>query len=919
MLSAIKRILVPLLLLMSAIFPAVLISPDSGAYSNQYLFDEAVEIFFDTDAREENLDPENTRDIFKIMELQGDDNQGDRSQKLTVSLKKDSGANVKGTFYEPNGRPFSFLYSDGQWSDVEFFIPYDGDYFFEITTDPEGSSASYTFQFGGVQDIINSGNDGINKPGSTGLDGSLILGANLNPLSDPVDYYKFSIQPNRAVRAYLFAENPSNFEVLNETQDLLGTFEHNEVFEKRNDGGEEIVIHFRIYFPVEGGLQYSPVNNPSYTLNVTEWSHTTLPTVNTNDPWPGTLVINEDEEVDPPLNLSSHFIETGGDRVEFNVTSSNQYLKVKLVNITEGTGSKKKQYTHAHIIPDPNWHGEEVVSFKASDFDGSVSDSLTISVREVNDLPYVTRIGGADYTGGVFNMYAEEDSVKVYKMNYSDDDDPLNSLSFTTNASAEISEFFEINQNGTMVLNPIQDHVGNYFFNVTLNDGRGGSQIIDIALSIEPVNDPPIPGSIEILKGNMTLLPSEEIILEASGFFDPDGDQLVFEWDWGDGKSSTGRIGSHVYSTSHSGNTTITLIVNDGSVKIRENITVDVEAPEDIAKGDLVRNIDDERSDAVKVMEEWKLKGEGNRILTVSTVSPVGLDILGITTQRRESSLQILLEIKDTIQIDGTFRYHLFIVRSGYEEPGFDFKNITGWDDIPLRIPYEEEVLAHRSYLGDPSLNENSTGRILNKATLVWDIPFTELVEGGLRFPIDPEDFDIFAVSIHELEYAETGSLAERYIVTDTAGEGALEVDTIEPAGNTSGGSSSSFGDFAEPSNILVVIGIIIVLLIFGVAGFFLVQRQRKEKKREEKEFLEHIESMKKEGKDPFGKEIEDEDPTKKSSYEDLYGGPKPEGYKESSEGPVASTLPGPGLGGPVESSSHIEELEVKAKKPEKE
>lgn len=422
--STYSRFFLASIMVFSLFTPFIIQAPEVNGYSNQYLFDEAVDIFFDTDARTGDLDPVFTRDVFRILDLQGDDIKYEKSQRLALSLKRDSGANVKGVFYEPNGRPIATLYSDGGWSDVEFFVPYDGDYFMEISTDPIGSSSSYTFQMGGEKDIVNSKNDGINWPGSAGISGSLALGTNLNPIHDPVDYYQFDVQPFRAVRAYLITTNPSTFEVLNATQDLIGTYGEGDLFELRNDGGQEIRIFFRIYFPLQGGAEYLSSNSPSYTLNVTEWSHTTIPIENISAPWAETIVINEDEELQPPLNLSSHFIEEGRDRMEFQITSKNVNIDVKFVNFSIGKGTKKIQFSHIRIIPSENWYGEEIVSFKASDLDGSVSDSIRISVKEVNDLPFISKIGNSDYNGEIFNMYADEDTIKVYKMVYGDDDDP---------------------------------------------------------------------------------------------------------------------------------------------------------------------------------------------------------------------------------------------------------------------------------------------------------------------------------------------------------------------------------------------------------------------------------------------------------------------------------------------------------------
>jgi hypothetical protein len=900
-----------ILLVSIAFIPVIMMNEGSNAYSNQYLFDEATDILFDTNPRYGSLDPVNTRDIYRIKDLVGDENNyGANAHRITISLIKEDGANVEGRIYEPNGRPLAYLFSSGARSEVEFYIPYNGDYFLEIMTNPAGSSSDYRYEMGGVQNSNNNLFDGNNKPGSGGFSGSKIVGGNMHPTHDIVDYHQYRIPPFRAIKVLMWTESDFLFDILDENEDLVDELEIGEEFEYRNDGGDEVEFLFRVYYPLDGNTQYFP-SQPSYSLNLTLWSHTTIPVVNPSNTWPNTFMVNEDTPLYPYLNLSTHFIEENGDDIQFEITSTNENIEVSIEEVPVDTsGQDAWSYYLLNATPRKNWAGSEIISLKASDLDGSVSDSFTMEVREVNDLPVITKIGGAEYTGGVFNAYGLEDELLVYKMNYSDADDPKENLFFTTNASSSLMPFLTLYPNGTMVLSPDQDDVGNYYYNVTLEDGRGGSHIVDVALAIEPVNDQPHVPEIEIVKGNLTLLPEELITLKALNINDPDGDTLTITWDWGDGRTSEGLEVSHIYSTTYSGNTTITVTVSDGYLSASNEIKIYVEAPEDVAKGDLTREVIDPSDDAVKAQEEWRITNDGERVFRVSTKTEIGLDILSIRSQRRGSSMRVFLDVKDTIQIDGTFSYHLFIMKSGYQENDFDFRNLSDWASIPLRYPDSEDVIASRSYIGDPSIYENSTGTIFNRASLVWTFTFNELVENGLTLPIDPADFDFYAVVVHTVDLRETGNLAERYIVTDTAGEGALVILPISPSDNSSGSSSSTFGDFARPTNILVVIGLVVLLGILTTVGIIMVRKQIEEKKKKEQEFLEHIDNMKKEGKDPFGKELKDEEGGVVSSYSDLYGGQIPKGHQSSSN-VVEQTLPGPGLGGPINSGSHVEEISL--------
>jgi len=872
--------------------------------------EEATDLYFDTNPHPDSLDATDTDDWYRILDLVGDtaDNQLD-AQEYSIGLKRTSGANVKAILLEPNGLEMGEIYSDGSLEELAFIVPRDGDYFLWITSDPKGSSTSYEIYQGGAKDVDNREfHDKNNVPPGVGFSESVNVANSLNPSKDLVDYFHITIPTFRSLEATMTFQGDLTFrlQVLNETFAVLADLGSGESFTIPNNYDTPVDAIFRVFVYLSTRGTY-PSSSKSYNLELVLWSHLTKPKINPSDPWTMART-SEDTPLYPNINLTRHFTEPNGDPLEFELISVPEHLQVNFINTTNI--AKVVTSVEVSVVPEPDWFGDEVLTFQASDRDASISDNITINVTSVNDLPYILKIGAANYGGGTFNMFAYEDEPKSYTLTYMDDDDPLSIIFFTSN---ETFDFVEVNPaNGTITIDASQSDVGSYWFSLQMSDTHDTVEV-DIFLDVQAVNDAPPEPTIEITGVDPSkVLPGEEVFVEAVVGPDPDGDILNFNWEWGDGTTGQGREASHIYGEGIYGNRTIKLTVSDNLLSSKASVKIFLEKPEDLVIGTLFRSYPEDPADVVKFSETWRKNiPDDERKFTVEKVDEMGVDITSLEYQRRGNDLEVILSVKDSIQLDGSFHYYLYVMRPGYTEPYVDFQNLSSWDQIPDRRPLGEQIIAYREYVGDPVLHNTSTGTISNQRSLVWLIPFVELVEGGMTFPIDPANFTLFAVAEHVLEYGETKGISERYIMTDTAGEGAIKVGVIKTGGSTQGGGGSNLADISTPTKIGVVVALVVLIVVIGLASFYFVRKQSKEKKKEEEEFIQHVKKMREEGKNLFGKEVEVEG-SKQVSYQDLYGNAPPPGHDVKGSGVPGATLPSAGLGTPIDAGSHIMEQNPK-------
>ncbi|MEZ4888378.1 MAG: glycosyl hydrolase family 8 [Chitinophagales bacterium] len=142
---------------------------------------------------------------------------------------------------------------------------------------------------------------------------------------------------------------------------------------------------------------------------------------------------------------------------------------------------------------------------------------------------------------------------------------PLN-VAFNASASTDPNgdalaytwDFGDGNSATGVSTNHIYTAIGTYTAILTVNDGNGGTDsetaIINVTNTAPTASFTATPSSGQ---------PPLAVSFDASASIDANGDNLTYNWDFGDGTSSTGVTSNHTYNSE--GNYTVTLTVNDGN------------------------------------------------------------------------------------------------------------------------------------------------------------------------------------------------------------------------------------------------------------------------------------------------------------------------------------------------------------------
>jgi len=203
-----------------------------------------------------------------------------------------------------------------------------------------------------------------------------------------------------------------------------------------------------------------------------DWINYTLTVNNVNDP---PQIITSDltsasEDILYYRDYNASDIDLTMDTLTWDVNSTASFLNMDpLTGILQGT-------------PDNGDVGSYPVNISVSDGQGGVDwQSFILSVSNVNDPPVIT-------TTDVCFVY----EYTYYSVDYEAIDIDPTGDTIHWNVNSNASWLSIGSNNGILNGTPINSDVGQYWVNVSCNDGHGGSDFTNYSLQVINVNDPPI-------------------------------------------------------------------------------------------------------------------------------------------------------------------------------------------------------------------------------------------------------------------------------------------------------------------------------------------------------------------------------------------------------------------------------------------
>lgn len=112
-----------------------------------------------------------------------------------------------------------------------------------------------------------------------------------------------------------------------------------------------------------------------------------------------------------------------------------------------------------------------------------------------------------------------------------------------------------------------------YNVTLTVTDSRGARSSTTRPVTVQGPNRPPFP-SFTVVVGNFT------VVASAAGSYDRDGEITGYDWEFGDGTSTTGPVATHMYVSKGTYNIVLRVVDDEGaSASIARTVTVPNGAP----------------------------------------------------------------------------------------------------------------------------------------------------------------------------------------------------------------------------------------------------------------------------------------------------------------------------------------------------
>ncbi|MEN9656851.1 MAG: hypothetical protein RL571_316, partial [Pseudomonadota bacterium] len=277
--------------------------------------------------------------------------------------------------------------------------------------------------------------------------------------------------------------------------------------------------------------------------------------------------------------------EDGQSRINVLGNDSGNNITVSSASASNGTVVINTDGTITYK-PNANYNGPDQIIYTITDANGAVSSAtVAVTVTPVNDLPTQVDNNG-NPTSTPVQISTKEDTPIAGKVNAKDPDG--DTLTFTPKDQPTHGTV-TVKPDGSYVYTPAPDYNGKDSFTVTVGDGKGGTAIIIVDVTVDPVNDAPVGNNQSVTTPEDTPITGKLVAT------DKDGDPLTFV---AKDQPTHGTVtvkpdGSYVYTPApdYNGKDSFTVTVGDGKGGTAI-ITVDVgitpvEDPANISGKDL--------------------------------------------------------------------------------------------------------------------------------------------------------------------------------------------------------------------------------------------------------------------------------------------------------------------------------------------
>ena len=313
-----------------------------------------------------------------------------------------------------------------------------------------------------------------------------------------------------------------------------------------------------------------------YTITVSDGNQ--APTISTI----ANLTIDEDNATNS-LNFTVSDNETAANSLTVTSSSDNTSLVPSANVVLSGTDANRTVV----VTPSSNENGSATITLTVSDGELSATETFTVTVNAVNDMPTITSIG--DQT------ISEDSATSSLSFTVDDVETAASSLTVTSSSSNTVlvpNSNIVLSGSGssrTVIVTPASNQGGNATITLTVSDGESSvdssfeltvTSTNDVptitAVSDQTINEDSATSSLSFTIGdtetaassltvtssssNTTLVPSANVVLSGTG---------------------ANRSVVVTPAADESGSTTITLTVSDGALSVDETFVVTVSAVND--------------------------------------------------------------------------------------------------------------------------------------------------------------------------------------------------------------------------------------------------------------------------------------------------------------------------------------------------